>query len=343
MVAVKRLVLLVALVLSVVLSVMTVPAHAAPGTIHVVSAKRDSDRVLRYLVSTPSLEMSSTTPLRIDVILPDGYRQHPDRRYPVLYALPGTSQTADSWLDQVHTLRMTRDLGLIVVAPDGTFDGDGGGFYTNWVDQGTSRGVADWETFHVRELVPWVDAHFRTVAARTGRAITGISQGGFGSMSYAARHPGLFGAAASFSGAVDIYQDPVCETGATALISTIMTGLNNVQPFAPFGDPATDGATWAAHDPGSLVANLAHTQVDVFTSEGAPGESDLSDPSMAAGAGLEAMLHVSNLCFKEAADAAGIDYGWHSYPVGLHTAPYMNRALRTYLPILMRYFRSHGH
>src|SRR3546814_14878325 len=98
---------------------------------------------------------------------------------------------------------MTESLPLIVVIPDGTFDADGGGFYTNWVDQTTSRGVANWETFHTQELVGWIDENFRTIDDRSGRAIVGLSQGGFGSLSYAARNPGLYGAVALFSGAAD--------------------------------------------------------------------------------------------------------------------------------------------
>ena len=314
-----------------------------PAAIHVLSRTQPSDRVVKYTVSTPSLQMSTTTPLRVDVVLPTGYRTHPHQRYPVLYALPGTSSIADTMIDEVKTVAMTRNLNLIVVAPDGTYNGDGGGFYTNWVDQGTSRGIANWETFHNSELVPWIDSRFRTVRSRTGRAIVGISQGGFGSMSYAARHPALYGAAASFSGAVDIFHNPTSRVGASALIATIMTGLNQVEPFAPFGNPATDAANWKAHDPGTLVSKLRHTKVDLFTSAGVPGTSDLGDPSMAAGAGLEAVLHQSNVCFKQAARAAGLKIGWHSWTVGLHTVPYMNRSMKAYLPILMKYFRSHGH
>ena len=58
-----------------------------------------------------------------------------------------------------------------------------------------------WETFHIDQLIPWIDHNLRTVADRRGRAIAGLSQGGFCSMSYAARHPDLFGVALSFSGA----------------------------------------------------------------------------------------------------------------------------------------------
>lgn len=312
------------------------------SAITVVSKKRDSARLVRYLVSTPSLGMSTTTPLRIDVILPKGYAKHRDARYPVLYALPGTASTADQWLDQMDTMRMTKGLDLIVVAVDGGYDGDGGSFWTDWVDQNTSLGAANWETFHNQEVVPWVDAHFRTVSRRDGRAIVGISQGGFGSLSYAARHPELYGATAAFSGAVDIYQGEVCGAGAAALVSAIMTSQNGVQPFAPFGDPVTDADNWKAHGPGSNVAQLMDTKVDLYVSQGRPAQSELTDPVWPAGAGLEAVMYQSNLCFKDAADAAGLRYGWHAYATGMHTERYMNRDLADYLPRLMSFFNRHG-
>ena len=133
-------------------------------------------------------------------------------------------------------------------------------------------------------LVVLLDVHFKSVetegCSRQGRAIVGISQGGFGSMSYAARHPRLFGAAASFSGAVDIWSGATCRVGAIALIGGIMTGLNQVQPFAAFGDPVTHAANWRSRDPGSLVRRLRHTRVDLYTSTGFPGRSDLQDPAV---------------------------------------------------------------
>lgn len=324
-------------------SVSDAPGSDAGGVagtaaaVQVLDRSRDS-RVVSWTVSTPSLEMSATTPLHVHVVLPTGYREHPQRRYPVLYALPGTSNQASVWLTNIHTVQLTRGLDLIVVIPDGTYNADGGGFYTDWVDRTTSRGVANWETFHTQELVPWIDHRYRTVRSRDGRAIVGISQGGFGSMSYAARHPDLFGAAASFSGAVDIYHGEQCRAGSAALIAAIMTGLNQVQPNAPFGDPVTNADNWRDHDPGSLVENLADTRIDLYTSEGFPGKSDMTDPAVGGTVAMEAILHQSNLCFRHAADQAGIDYGWHSYHVGTHAWKYGDRSLKDYLPRLMRFF-----
>lgn len=316
-------------------SVSVTPATAS--AIQVVSETTDGDRVIKYRVSTPSLARSATTTLRVNVLLPTRY-SHDNRRYPVLYALPGTSNLADVWLANIDTINLTADLPLIVVIPDGTFDADGGGFYTDWVDQKTSRGVANWETFHTRELVPWIDDNFRTISNRSGRAIVGISQGGFGSMSYAARHPELFGAAASFSGAVSIHYGLTCRVGASLLIAGIMSGLNQVQPFAPFGDPVTNAANWRAHDPATQVRKLADTNVDLFTSSGFPGENDLTDPAVVGTVPMEAILHHSNLCFKQAAKTAGVEVGWHSYPVGTHAWEYGTRSLRDYLPLLMDFF-----
>jgi len=323
--------------------VLADPGSGAPGTadaIDVVSTTDDGARIVKYLVTTPSLAKSSTTPLRVNVLLPAGYREDESRRYPVLYALPGTSNLADVWLTNIDTIKLTARLPLIIVMPDGTFNADGGGFYTNWVDQTTKYGIANWETFHTAELVPWIDRNFRTIPNRTGRAIVGISQGGFGSMSYAARHPDLFGEAASFSGAVDIYYGVQCQLGAALLIGAIMSGLNQVQPFAPFGDPITNAANWKAHDPATQVKNLADTKVELFTSSGLPGKVDLTDPAMPGTVALEALLHQSNLCFRLAARKAGVKIGWHSYPQGTHAWVYGTRSLKAYLPILMRYFRK---
>jgi hypothetical protein len=90
-----------------VLGSTVVPAGAemgAAGTasaISVVSQSDDGDRTLRYRVTTPSLAKSATTTLRVNVVLPTGYR-HDNRRYPVLYALPGTSNLADVWLTNIR-------------------------------------------------------------------------------------------------------------------------------------------------------------------------------------------------------------------------------------------------
>ena len=84
----------------------------------------------------------------------------------------------------------------IVVAPD-CFTRWGGAQYLD------SPALGDYETHLVREVIPAIDARFRTVATREARAIGGKSSGGFGALVLAMRHPELFAAVASHAG--DMY------------------------------------------------------------------------------------------------------------------------------------------
>ncbi len=197
------------------------------------------DRVDERLVRLTVASQELARPVRLTLLLPQGYTAT-TRRYPTLYLLHGTSGGADDWVQQGEAEDITAGFPMIVVMPDGGYDSNGGGWWTDWVDQDTALGVANWETFHIEQLVPWVDAHLRTRARRSQRAIAGLSQGGFGAMSYASRHPDLFVSAASFSGAPDIAKAPQARTLGAAVVGAIMTGLNGVQPHAPFGDPVLD-------------------------------------------------------------------------------------------------------
>jgi S-formylglutathione hydrolase FrmB len=119
-------------------------------------------------------------------------------RYPVLYLYHGGGQSASSWTQDGAAEEITADLPAIVVMPDaGSTE-----WYADWWNNG-HRGRPMWETFHINRLLPWVDEHYRTIPERGARASAGLSMGGFGAVSYAARHPDLFGAVGSFSGDVD--------------------------------------------------------------------------------------------------------------------------------------------
>ena len=337
--------LLLALALALALAVSSVPtlvlgAQAAPGTgpfesgrgITVESAERTSSREWRLVVSTAALER----PVRVDVLLPAGYGRT-DRRYPTLYLFHGTSGGAHDWLELGEAAASTAGLPMIVVMPDAGHDGDGGSWFTDWVDQDTPLGRADWETFHIDQLVPWIDATLRTRDDRGARAVAGLSQGGFGAFSYAARHPDLFVAAGSFSGAPDIAAYPVTRTAGALVVGAIMTGLNQVQPFAPFGDPVADKLVWRSHNPASLVANLADTDLRLWSGNGAPGSAaDLG--AVPAGVAIEAITHSSTRHFARAADAAGVPYELTEYGTGVHSWPYWAQDLRDYLPDLSRIF-----
>src|SRR5436189_3260563 len=178
---------------------LAAPAHAAGARdIHVVSKTRVTARLSRLTVTTPALDF----PAQVDVLLPDGYKRHPHRRYPVVYLLHGSFDDQTSWTKKGNAEKLTAGLPLVVVMPQAAGKGQGGGWASDWRNEGRG-GPPKWETFTIGELVPWVDRAYRTVARRPGRAIAGLSMGGFSAMSYAVRHPDLFVAASSYSGATD--------------------------------------------------------------------------------------------------------------------------------------------
>ena len=194
------------------------------------------------------------------VLLPAGYRSQPERRYPVLYLLHGAS--GDQTLDhrQGDAEALTAKLPLIVVMPDG----GRGGFYTNWFNNGAG-GEPRWEDWHIKRLIPYVDSHYRTRATRSERAIAGLSMGGFGTFSYAARHPDLFTAALSLSGAVDT-------DARFARRHRLDLRLGRRDRPARCGAPRdTEEVRWRAHNPADLAENLRGLALWLRTGNGQPG------------------------------------------------------------------------
>jgi len=126
------------------------------------------------------------------VLLPAGYAAAAPRRYPVLYLLHGKSGDHTDWSTRAPLREAVGQTPLIVVMPDGD-----DGWYMDWAD-----GVHRYEGQIVRDLIPHVDATYRTIAAREGRAVAGLSMGGYGALRLALAHPDLFVSAASQSGAV---------------------------------------------------------------------------------------------------------------------------------------------
>lgn len=136
------------------------------------------------------------------VYLPSGYAQNPDRRYPVLYLLHGFPGRPLAFLetvqmgivDDVLTTRQ-RAQPLILVMPfgsTGTFDDQ------EWVNGiGTGSG---WATFVSRDLVRYIDSHYRTIASARGRGVAGLSEGGYGAINIAVQHPHEFSVVESWSG-----------------------------------------------------------------------------------------------------------------------------------------------
>jgi S-formylglutathione hydrolase FrmB len=280
-------------------------APAPVSAITVVRRHRLDARLEEWTLRTPALR----EPTGVRVLLPAGYRADPRRRYPVLYLLHGAGGDYRSWTQDGDAEAITARAPLIVVMPDGGT----GGWYTDWY-QGDRPVQPRWETYHVGELVPWVDATYRTIAARRGRAVAGLSMGGYGALSYAARHPRTFAAAASFSGALEI-------------------GSSNA-----WGSRRDNGARWRAHLPISIAARLRSLAlVELRTGDGRPGPLDPRGTRPGCDAcALERFLYRSNVRLHERLRALGIRHTWDDYGRGTHAWPYWRRGLHETLPDLER-------
>jgi len=146
----------------------------------VQTVERLSPRLYDMTVSSTAVDGT----LHIRVLLPDGYEQNPTRRYPVVYLFPGTGDTAAKWTELGGVEATTAGRPLITVMPDLGVAGNGGGFCANWFNAGKG-GHPMWESFEAGQVVPFIDRNLRTRARRSGRAIFGVSQGGFCALSLA--------------------------------------------------------------------------------------------------------------------------------------------------------------
>lgn len=145
----------------------------------------------------PSAAMNKT--YKAAVVLPSSYSNN-KKAYPVLYLLHGGGGRFSDWLTQTPDKMLVKNLAdqfnIIIVMPEGeTF-----GWYLDSPFDPNSK----FETYITKEVIQKIDNTYRTVRSNKGRVITGLSMGGHGAMYLSTRHPDLFGAAGTMSGAMDM-------------------------------------------------------------------------------------------------------------------------------------------
>jgi|SoiMethySBSTD1v2_1073268.scaffolds.fasta_scaffold77818_3 enterochelin esterase-like enzyme len=192
---------------------------------------RTGSQVVRVVIGAPALDIS---PQPAYVYLPPGYASpaNLDRHYPVVYLLHGWPGGPLDWFRAAPTQRIVDAMladrliqPMLVVAPD-----DNGGWLHD-SEMLNQVGGPQLETYLTRTVVGYVDAHFRTVADRAGRAIGGMSSGGYGALNLGLRHQDVY--------SVILAEMPYGDPGQAAL--ALLGGSR---------------ALWAANAPGHYIPTM---------------------------------------------------------------------------------------
>jgi len=193
------------------------------------------------------------------IFLPPGYEQS-GRTYPVVYFLHGAGGNENGGARTlVPTLVDAMAVGalppFLIVFPNG-------GQATWYAD--SHDGKIPVETMIVRELIPHIDATYRTIAQRSGRAISGMSMGGFGAIVLGMKHPTLFSSVVAYAPAfIEVLRGPTGEItlgrpGGTHQDGNPLTANQWVRNAAMYEQMfANDPDVFAAHSPWTLVSQNA--------------------------------------------------------------------------------------
>ncbi|MFK7863113.1 MAG: alpha/beta hydrolase [Pseudohongiellaceae bacterium] len=215
--------------------------------------------------------------MKFDIVLPEDYENGQDR-YPVLYLLHGFMQNYTVWGRNLAAAYYSRLLGdVILVLPDG-----GNSWYVNYARSDAGQ-TNNWEDHIVQDVVSYVDEHYRTEARREGRALSGLSMGGFGAFAIGLRRPHMFVSIGSTSGALSYarsasqairsgidrqaqQQNPeraarIAE--ADELISQIIAipGFSTQVERAPKGMDFETAEQADAYDPFAIIYNVPRSQM----------------------------------------------------------------------------------
>ncbi|MFN8571359.1 MAG: alpha/beta hydrolase family protein [Gemmatimonadaceae bacterium] len=263
---------------------------------------------------------------QVRVYLPASYDVAASRRFPVAFYLHGAWGSEQDWstlgrLPATLDSLIARGLPeLIVVMPDGDDS-----WYTTWnwlgdwpgcrrhpprAGEAADRYCVPWphyDDYIARDLVSYIDGHYRTHADRAHRGIAGLSMGGYGAVSLALAYPDVFAAAASHSGTLAPALGAVPPGSDTSRYATQLADLRSRYDSALWKlmEPAfgKDSAAWSARDPIQL-ATRAMQRKSVL-------------PALYADCGVDDSFLAQNRFFARAARRMGISLDYTEYP-GAH-------------------------
>jgi putative tributyrin esterase len=271
---------------------VTRTSHVIRGTWQVAPA---SSRVREDSVQSAALGRV----MKYRVLVPPDYDTS-ERRYPVLYLLHGLDGDYTDWTARTNVAEYSRALPLVIVMPDG-----GNAWYTNAVGTPADR----FEDYILTDLQADVVRKYRTVNSRYGRAIAGLSMGGYGALKMALKRPAAFAVAGSFSGAFSITR----EDGIGARLNA--AERERVRRIYGAADDQ------ARHD----------NDIYELAAAAKPGGA----PYLYLDCGTTDFLLEDSRRAVAAISKAGLAYEYHEI-AGAHAWDYWDRRIREFLPVLMK-------
>jgi S-formylglutathione hydrolase FrmB len=233
----------------------------------------------------------------VNVLLPDDYATS-GRRYPVLYMFHGGNDDFRQF-DFLGIRGLTAGKPIIVVMPDGGH----AGWYSNPVS--SFVGPRNWETFHIAQLLPWIEANFRTFAEYDGRAVSGFSMGGFGALKYAAKYYGHFASVSAHSGPASLRRD----FGLVVHWANITSAALDLGGGTVYGAPNWDQARVSADNPIERIESYRNKRIFLVA-----GTSP--DPLNWFDSVNETQVLAGQREFRERLSEAGIPHESHEVPGG---------------------------
>ncbi len=232
------------------------------------------------------------------VIIPADYSTAKEKRYPVVYLLHGLTGHYNNWTENSSLTAKAREFDVIIVTPEG---GDG------WYTDSAAKTTDQYESYIVKELVPEIDAKYRTFSDRKSRAIAGLSMGGFGSLKFGLKYPELFSVAGSFSGAIGAAS--ITEKDFPGAIGKTIDGI-----FGPIGSDTRN-----ANDVFAIVRDASSERIKSF-------------PFLYVDCGTEDFLFQNNREFVSLLVEKKVPHEYRQLP-GAHTWPYWDKQVQEFLRV----------
>lgn len=303
----------------------TLTASAAPvaparqAAAEVVAVTQVAVRQLDLAVRSPAL---GGRIVNVRLLTPDGWLPGSARKFPTLWLLHGCCGTAGyrSWTAYTDIASTSSLRRALVVMPEGGYHG----WSSDWWNYGNGGDPA-WEKFHTSELPSLLESDW---GASSTRAIAGMSMGGHGALLYAARKPGMFRAAASYSGAAH----PLFNAESVNRLMTIFAFQGN-DPRRIWGDPTRQFSVWRAHDPYYYAARLAKIPVYLSSGNGTAGPFDPVGSTSPTEADFNRQSYT---LARRILAVGGTRITTHLYGRGNHAWAYAKRELHLSLPMLLK-------